>query len=184
MSASCCSPLFCVRVLTCHQYCKVDDLSGMQLEVSCCYHGPFSQEPPSRVQVTGSQRTQSSELGGPQLHIRDPVGFCCWKRALISPRRPFPWAHPCAKADVEKCLSVTAPWAFQLLTELVLHYFWDDSLKSTSSLFLCFLQGHGICSEHTRTCVRQIIKVPTNISMLVGIMMLPKEDLVVLGQPK
>lgn len=42
-------------------------------------------------------------------------------------------------------LCVTAPWAFQLLAEMILNCFWDDSLKSTSSLFLCFLQGHRIC---------------------------------------
>lgn len=43
-------------------------------------------------------------------------------------------------------------------------------------------EGRGICLEHTRTCARPITKVPTSISMLVGIMMLPGEDLVVLGQ--
>lgn len=82
----------------------------------------------------------------------------------------------------EVLLCVTAPRAFQFLAEMRLNYFWDDTLKSTSWLFLCFPQGHGICTEHTGTCVRQITKVPTSISMLVGIMMLPKEDLVVPGQ--
>ncbi|KAG6928938.1 hypothetical protein G0U57_006785, partial [Chelydra serpentina] len=46
------------------------------------------------------------------------------------------------------------------------------------------LQELGICGVHTATCGRQIIKMQINISMLVGIMMLPKEGLVVNGQQK
>lgn len=41
--------------------------------------------------------------GKSQLHVRDPAGFCCWMRALISPQR---WAQPWAKADLEQCLTL------------------------------------------------------------------------------
>jgi len=91
---------------------------------------------------------------------------------------------PCKGRCGEAPLCVTTPGGFQLLAEMVLNCFRDDSLKPTLSLFHCFLQGHGTCTEHTGTCARQIIKVPTNTSTLVGIMMLPKEDLAVLGQPE
>ncbi|KAH1171645.1 hypothetical protein KIL84_007263 [Mauremys mutica] len=41
-----------------------------------------------------------------------------------------------------------------------------------------------ICGVHTATCGKRIIKMQINISMLVGIMMLPKEGLAVNGQQK
>ena len=74
--------------------------------------------------------------------------------------------------------------ACELLAEVVLGCCRDEILKLTSPLSLCFLQEHGICSEHTGTCARQTMLVLTNISMLVAITMLPEEDLVVLGQPE
>lgn len=79
-------------MLTTHSH-VAEDLSWMQLEVSCSAATGLSLRTPPRARVMCSQRVQPSKQGGLQLRLGTPAG-CCWERALVSPRRHFLLATP------------------------------------------------------------------------------------------